>query len=534
MWSEAAARRDDEVAPLPGARGLVQDALSRSAGRFPGRTALVCGETRLSYAQLDEQASRLAGALAAEGVQPGSRVVVLLENSAESVVSIYAILRAGAVFTLLSPSTKAEKLGYVLADEVATALITVNDPVRRRTVANLAPELVPPLTIWVGGVPAGGAGGRQRGWEELGAAAAGPVPDLLLSDDAIGTIIYTSGTTGAPKGVVSLHRDMVFSVASINAYLHNSPSDVIFCSLSLAFTYGLYQLLTAVEAGSTLVLERNFTFPRRALEVMQRERVTALPGVPMLFRLLLGVERLDHFDLSSLRYLTNAAAPMPVEQIMAVRDTFPHAEFFSMYGQTECKRTCYLPPEELARRPGSVGVAIPGTEAYVVDANGEKVPPGTVGELVVAGPHLMARYWQKPEETAQRLRTGADGRVVMYSGDLFRTDDDGFLYFVSRADDMIKTRGEKVSPNEIEAALRRLEGVRDVAAVGVPDDLLGEAVAVFVVRAPGSLLTERAVRAFCREHLEEFIVPRYVEFRRELPTSENGKTVRKELRRCVG
>jgi acyl-CoA synthetase (AMP-forming)/AMP-acid ligase II len=302
----------------------------------------------------------------------------------------------------------------------------------------------------------------------------------------------------------------------------------------VAFTYGLYQLITAMLVGATLVLEKNFVFPYRALQIMVRERVTGFPGVPTMFALLLGLKKLASYDLSSLRYVTNAAAPMPVRQILAVRAAFPQAKFFSMYGQTECKRTCYLPPEELDRRPGSVGIAIPGTEVFIVDEDGNRVPPGTTGELVVRGGHLMRGYWEKPEETAKRLRpcTSA-GEMVMYSGDLFRMDEDGFLYFVSREDDIIKSRGEKVSPNEIENALYGMEGVRDVAAIGVPDEILGEAIKVFVVPDDGWTLTERDIRAFCARRLEDFMVPKYVDFLSELPKSDNGKTLRKDLKVCV-
>lgn len=516
------------------ATALVHQALERTAQLLPHKTAVVSQARRLGYGELDEQANRLASALVAEGVRPGARVVVFLENSLEAAVAIYGILKAGAAFTVVSPTIKSDKLDYILSDEGAAVLITANDSLRRRVVGALRPTALPQVTIWVGGVPERSADSRQKDWGESLAAASPRPPDLVVPDGAVGTIIYTSGTTGLPKGVVSLHSDMSFSVGAINAYLHNSAEDVIFCSLSLAFTYGLYQLLTGVAAGSTVVLERNFTFPYEALEVMQREGVTALPGVPMLFRLLLRLERLDRYDLSRLRYLTNAAAPIPLELVSQLRQAFPTAQFFSMYGQTECKRTTYLPPEELDRRPGSVGIPIPGTEAYVVDAEGEPAPAGTVGELVVSGPHLMAGYWGRPEESAARLETRADGRRVMRSGDLFRADADGFLYFVSRLDDIIKTRGEKVSPNEIEEALRRLAGVSDVVAVGVPDELLGDAIKVFVVREPGSTLSERDVQAFCRQRLEEFMVPSVVEFCRELPVSENGKSMRKALRPCAG
>jgi acyl-CoA synthetase (AMP-forming)/AMP-acid ligase II len=267
---------------------------------------------------------------------------------------------------------------------------------------------------------------------------------------------------------------------------------------------------------------------------MQRERVTGLPGVPTMFALLLRLDCLARYDLSSLRYVTNAAAPMTVEQVTAVTRAFSQAVFFSMYGQTECKRVCYLPPEEVARRPGSVGMPLPGTEAFVADSRGRPLPPGEVGELLVRGPHLMSGYWRMPRDTAQRLQHGVRaGEVTLHTGDLFRADADGYLYFVSRMDDVIKSRGEKVSPAEVEAVVRQLSGVADVAAIGVPDPVLGEAVKVCVVTQPGVALTARQVRAFCAGRLEDFMVPTQVEFLPALPTSDNGKTLRRKLRTCA-
>lgn len=511
---------------------LVHEALERSARRWPDKVAVVCGDERVTYADLDRRANRLANALLAYGVDTGDRVAVFLDNSVETVVSIFGALKAGAAFTVVSPSTKAEKLAFLLSDEHAAALIVGSGGAQRKVVAELAAESLPTVVIWAPDIPPESTAGAYA-WTEVMAEAPAHPPAQRISVRQVGTIIYTSGTSGEPKGVVSLHSDMVFAARSINAYLGNTVTDVIYCALQLAFTYGLYQLITAVTAGSTLILERDFMFPSRALEVMQRERVTAFPGVPTMFNLLLRMQ-VDRYDLASLRYLTNAAAPMPIEQIQQLRAAFPTARFFSMYGQTECKRACYLPPDQLDRRPESVGVPIPGTRAYVADEAGRPVAPGVVGELVIVGRHLMAGYWERPDLTAQRLRRlDGSGEIAMFTGDLFRSDVDGYLYFVSRADDVIKTRGEKVSPIEVERAVRRLPGVSDVAAVGVPDPIFGQTIMVHVVPEPGVTLTDRDVKRVCLEHLEDFMVPRHVRFCDALPTNENGKTVRARLRTQV-
>ena len=239
---------------------------------------------------------------------------------------------------------------------------------------------------------------------------------------------------------------------------------------------------------------------------------------------------LSAFDLGSLRYLTNTAAALPVEHIRRLRAAFPHARLYSMYGLTECKRALYLPPEELDRRPGSVGIPIPGTEAWIEDEAGNRLPPGEIGELVIRGAHVMQGYWHNPQATAARYRTGdypADRRL--YSGDLFRQDEEGFFYFVSRKDDIIKSRGEKVAPKEVEAVLYRLEGVVEAAVIGVPDPILGQAIKAFVVIAEGSGIDRRTVLRHCRRHLEDFMVPKEVEFRASLPKNASGKIDRRAL-----
>ena len=232
---------------------------------------------------------------------------------------------------------------------------------------------------------------------------------------------------------------------------------------------------------------------------------------------------LSPYDLSSLRYLTNTAAALHSSHIQQLRDKFPWATIFSMYGLTETKRTLYLPPDQLDKRPGSVGIAIPGTEVWIEDENVKRLGPGEIGELVVRGRHVMRGYWEAPEATAARYRPGPlPGERVCYSGDLFRLDEEGYLYFVGRKDDIIKSRGEKVSPKEVENVVYMLKGVVEAAVVGVDDPILGQAIKVFLV-VQGVQLTEAEVLAHCRAHLEDFMVPKYVEFRDQLEKTSSGK-----------
>jgi len=340
------------------------------------------------------------------------------------------------------------------------------------------------------------------------------------TDHDLACLVYTSGSTGKPKGVMSEHCQVVFASGSIIQYLENRESDIVLNVLPLSFDYGLYQLLMTFRFGGTLVLENSFAFPSLLLERIQAERVTGFPGVPTIFTLLLALDFSGH-DLSSLRYVTNTAAALPPKCALEIHRRFAPAQVFSMYGLTETKRTLYLPPEELERRPGSVGIPIPGTEAWIEDEEGRRLPPGQIGELMIRGPHVMRGYWGDAEATRRRFPLLPDGERSCRSGDLFRQDADGFFYFIGRKDDIIKCRGEKVAPKEVETVLYDLPGVVEAAVMGVPDPVCGQAIKAFIVAREG--LTERAVLAHCRGRLEDFMMPATICFRDSLPKNASGK-----------
>ncbi|HET9904854.1 MAG TPA: AMP-binding protein [Xanthobacteraceae bacterium] len=503
----------------------VEQFLRDSTTRFPDKTAVVAGGRRLTYWEIDDLSDRLAGALAARGLMRGDRVVIYMDNSWETVVAIFATLKAGAVFSPINPTTKADKLAYVINNCRAKALITQD---RLVPIAAAALACSPTATI---ALVAGGAGecplpGGFRYEEALADKAEPPaVPGISLD---LAMLIYTSGSTGLPKGVMMTHENVVAAATSITTYLENTEDDVILNVLPISFDYGLYQVLMAAKVGATLVLEKSFAFPQVIFEKMRAERVTGFPLVPTMAALILQMKELAPDSFPHLRYITNTAAALPPSHIARLQELFPGAQLFSMYGLTECKRCTYLPPEELRRRPGSVGIAIPGTEAYVVDEAGARVGPGETGELVIRGPHVMKGYWEDCEATDRALRPGPfPWEKVLYTGDLFRTDEDGFLYFVGRKDDIIKTRGEKVSPKEVENVLYALPGISEAAVVGVPDPILGTAIKAVVVAESG--LTAQDVIRHCARHLEDYMVPKHVEFRTELPKSANGKISRREI-----
>jgi acyl-CoA synthetase (AMP-forming)/AMP-acid ligase II len=317
---------------------------------------------------------------------------------------------------------------------------------------------------------------------------------------------------------------MVSAARSVNGYLGMTSDDVIMCALPLAFDYGLYQILMAFMVGATVVLERSFSFPVKVLETMATEGVTVFPGVPTMFSLIMGLNNLSQFNLRRLRMITNTAAALSERHIRDLRALFPQATLFSMYGLTECKRVTYLPPDQLDKRPTSVGRGMPNEEVWLVDEQGRRLPNGSTGELVIRGSNVMRGYWEKPEHTARRLKPGPiPGEMLLFSGDVFRTDSEGYLYFVARKDDIIKSRGEKVSPKEVENVLYGLDGVQDAAVVGVPDDILGQAIKAFVVLRAGCQHSDKDVLRHCHKHLESFMVPKYIAIVPELPKTDTGK-----------
>jgi len=473
----------------------VEEFLRDNARRFGDKVALVAGDARVTYRELDRASDRLAGALAEGGIARGDRLIVFMDNCREAVIAIFAALKAGAVFSPINPSTKAEKLAYVINNCGARALITQD---KLCTVAGTALADAPlvALTIVIGGREPSLPGAVSFA-AALAADVAPPANPSIDLDLAM--LIYTSGSTGFPKGVMMTHQNVVAAATSITTYLENTPNDVILNVLPISFDYGLYQLLMAVKVGATLVLEQSFAFPQKIFAKMTAERVSALPLVPTMAAIILQMRDLQPNAFPHLRYITNTAAALPPAHIARLQTLFPTA-----------------------------GIAIPGTEAYVVDGQGVRVPPGVVGELVIRGAHVMKGYWNDPQATACALRPGPfEWEKVLHTGDLFRADADGFLYFVARKDDIIKTRGEKVSPKEVENALYALPGIREAAVVGVPDPVLGRALKAVVATDPQASLTAQDVIRHCARHLEDFMVPKLIEFRDALPKTESGKISRR-------
>lgn len=518
---------------------LVHDWLRRSVRRFPDKEALVCGQQRFTYRMLDRLTEHLAVVLKEMHVKRQDRIVIFLDNSPEIVISLYGILKSGGVFIILAGSVKQAKLRYILENSEADILITHTS--KTKVVSEALDQLQRKIrTIWVGSkeqIPAELIQSSQV-WDEIffdlsNTDRANEVNSQLPRsiDVDLATLIYTSGSTGEPKGVMSTHHNMISAARSIIQYIGNEHDDVILNALPLSFDYGLYQVIMAVMFGGTVVLEQSFIFLHNILTRIAEEKVTGFPIVPTMVAMLLKMRDLSGYDLGSLRYITNTGAALPVEHIRSLQKLLPHVRIFSMFGLTECKRVCYLQPEELEKRPSSVGKAMPNCEVFVVDEEGNEVDPGQTGELIVRGSNVMQGYWKDPELTAKTYKQKQyPVERVLCSGDNFRKDDSGFLYFLGRKDDMIKSKGERISAKEVENILCSLEGIAEAAVIGVPDEILGQAIKIYIVTLAPYKLTEKRVMRYCVENMETFMVPKYVEFMDELPKTPNGKINKKQLK----
>jgi long-chain acyl-CoA synthetase len=495
----------------------LEDLLTRSAGRFPSKVCVVEGDRRVTFAELDRLANQYGRLLLDRGVRRGDRVVILLDNGVDAVAAVFGTLRVGAIFSLLNPLTKGPKIRFVVDNLSAAALVT---QARYRAQAEFA-LADNPARCGLFIIDDHAAIGLKL--------SADPLPAAGIDQD-LAYIAFTSGSTGVPKGVMMTHQSSIAGASAIAQYLRNTADDIVLSVIPLAFDYGLYQVITMLLVGGTVCLEKSFAFPQVVLQKLAAEKATGLPLVPTTISLLLQQRSIHPNQFPHLRYITNTAAPLPPAHSARLQELFPGTSIYSNYGLTETIRSTYLPPELLAAKPTSVGKAAPNSEAFVVDESGQRVAAGVVGELVFRGSSLFRGYWANPEATAAVLKPGLNPwEKLFHTGDLFYADPEGDLYFVGRVDDMIKSRGEKVSPREVENVLYALEGIQDAAVIGTPDPILGQAIKAFVVPAPGSSLTPREIKTHCMKFLEDYMVPQTVEFVAEIPKTESGKIKRREL-----
>ena len=499
------------------------------AARRGDAPALTFNETTLSYAELWRQIEAFAAGLHRIGLDRGQRVGVYLDKRIETVVSIFGTSAAGGAFVPVNPVLKPAQVRYILEDCAVRVLVTT--PQRLELLRDELPETAVEHVIVVD-APVESLGPAVHAWD--GFLAVGAAPEPAGIDIDLAAILYTSGSTGKPKGVVLSHRNLLAGGASVSQYLENNEDDVILAVLPLSFDAGFSQLTTAFTVGAHVVLV-NYLLARDVVRLCAEHRVTGLTCVPPLW-IQLADQEWPAEATRSLRYFANTGGRMPRATLGKLRAIFPDAKPYLMYGLTEAFRSTYLDPAEVDRRPDSIGKAIPNAEILVVRPDGTPCEPGEEGELVHRGALVAMGYWNDPERTALRFRPapGRDGAVpttelAVWSGDLVRTDEDGFLYFVGRNDEMIKTSGYRVSPTEIEEVVYGTGLVRDAVALGVEDPRLGQRI-VLVVSAAGDQLDRGELLTALKQQLPLYMVPSDVVVKAELPRSPNNKFDRNLLR----
>jgi acyl-CoA ligase (AMP-forming) (exosortase A-associated) len=515
---------------------LIHHMLRSSAARYPHKHALVYELQRLTYSDVANAVNRLANGLINAGVERGDRVGIFLEPCVPQVISIFAISQSNAAFVPINHLLFPEQVAHIINDCRMKGLITT-----RAKLSSLIPVLqqTPSLSF----VILAGEGESPEiclPVHSFEAFCTTPAPvrrDVCIEKD-LAAILYTSGSTGKAKGVMLSHAQIIAGASIVSTYLGITGSDKILAVLPFSFDAGLNQLMTAFQQGGTIVLT-TFSFAREIVQVLFKEEITGLAGVPTLWTLLAQPQSTLHkTPLPHLRYITNTGGAMPQVVLATLRKMLPATKIFLMYGFTEAFRATYLPPEELDRRPTSMGKAIPNTEIMVINEHGLPCKPGEVGELVQRGPTVSLGYWEKPELTERVFRphpfmrsAHKDSERVCYSGDLVTTDEEGFLYFVGRRDTMIKSSGYRISPTEVEEVLFQTGHIRGAAVIGVPDEVLGQHIKAFVVPKDRNAASVEALIEFCLERMPRYMVPKAIEYLDELPKTPTGKVDYQTLRR---
>jgi acyl-CoA synthetase (AMP-forming)/AMP-acid ligase II len=477
--------------------------LYRSCRLAPGSVAIVDDARRLTYAELHDLANRIAQRLHERGILPGDRVAMLLQNSPEAVALMYGAWLNGSVIVPLNPQARGQEIGALVHHAGARILIS-ESAYRDLDVIAEQSTLIADLT---------------------GPATSTSHPVAAINDHSLAMLLYTSGTTGHPKAVALSHGNLAANITSIISYLQLTQKDSVLSVLPFNYSYGNSVLHTHLATGGTVVLEKNMVFPHAIAETMAREKVTGFSGVPATFALLLARTNLAALDLDNLRYVTQAGAAMPTALVDKLHTALPKARIYVMYGQTEATaRLSYVPPERLHEKAGSAGIPVPGVEIVIRNERHEVLNTHATGDIWVRGPNVMQGYWQDEAATREVLVDG-----WLKTGDIGYIDEEGFLFLVGRRSDIIKTGAHRIHPLEIEEVIAGLPGISEVVVAGIDDELLGQAIAAWVVPEPGASISTDKIKARCRDMLATYKIPKQVQIVAALPRTASGKLRRIEL-----
>lgn len=521
---------------------LLHQSIARQASLQPNAPALLFKDQSFSYAEISEAVTAFAAGLVNLGLSAGERVAVYLPKQLETVVGIFGTAAAGGSFVPVNPLLKPRQVGYILRHSNARVLLTARSRLEllKETLED-CPELH--TLVLVDDQPKESDATLEvnvLGLEEFhsGAKYSDQLPHRRIDTD-MAAILYTSGSTGNPKGVVLSHRNMVAGAESVASYLGNTAGDRILAVLPLSFDAGLSQLTTAFSVGASVVL-MDYLLPNDVIRAVTRYGVTGLAAVPPLWNQLIDLEWPSE-AAESLRYITNTGGAMPVTTTQTLQQALPNTDIFLMYGLTEAFRSTYLPPDQVDVRPESMGKAIPNAEILVINERGLECEPGEVGELVHRGALVAMGYWNDPEKTAERFKPSPVQstaipikEMAVWSGDQVKKDEEGYLYFVGRKDEMIKTSGYRVSPTEVEEVVYASKLVASAAAIGLSHPRLGQGIALIVSPSPAIdrnciATIQDQLLSYCRKELPNYMVPLNITVKESMPQNQNGKIDRRAL-----
>lgn len=495
----------------------IVDFLKINAEKYPSKIAVVMNSAILSYGEINQKTDELSGILKINLIQPADRVGIFLNKSLEEVISIFGVIRAGAVFVILNSKLREEQILHIVHDCGVKGIIT-NKGMYESTLSGRLQNSSVNFVLFT----------NSKRYTAKILSANKRVSKIPPAGKKIACIIYTSGSTGKPKGVMVTHKNLIDGADIVSRYLHCRHDDRVLSVLPFSFDYGLNQLFTTFRNGATIVLH-NFVFPEDALRAIEKEKITALAGIPTLWISLLNFPFINRYNLSSLRYITNSGGKIPVEYVKNMIKIFSKTKIYLMYGLTEAFRSTYLPPKLIGKKPDSIGKAIPRVKISVLNQEGKECAPEEEGELVHRGALISMGYWGNRKATYKRIRELPYGvrykkpkEIGVFSGDLVKRDKEGFLYFLGRNDEMIKSSGYRISPTEIEEVLYKIKNLTGAIVFGKEDAKLGEKI-VAVVCCSKKIKGTDKILSFCKKYLPDYSVPHEVILVEQMPKTSSGK-----------